>query len=286
MGGGRATDMMPRRWCGCCRLRVVLLRSAVCLQGDPTYLIVTQENTIEKFGLNAVCTHLGCVVPWNSVGLPRQRGNGGQRSRADEVAAGTPRPQDHAAWGTQLARAVHHGRDMMADRLWRVLRRHQPWLGSGCARAGCTGGPYVEALHVSLCHGALIRPPCSAWLSLACGLCWAAGLQAENKFKCPCHGSQYNAQGKVIRGPAPLVSTRARGWGITQGFWVRGRGARGEGEGDHARWGPDLWDLCWIYAEQGCDDEAVHLRPCASWLVSGRNGGCSDHHQAMGANLC
>ncbi len=31
-------------------------------------------------------------------------------------------------------------------------------------------------------------------------------LQAENKFKCPCHGSQYNAQGKKIRGPAPLVS--------------------------------------------------------------------------------
>lgn len=62
------------------------------MQGDPTYLIVTDAG-IEKFGLNAVCTHLGCVVPWNS---------------------------------------------------------------------------------------------------------------AENKFKCPCHGSQYNAQGKVIRGPAPL----------------------------------------------------------------------------------
>jgi phenylpropionate dioxygenase-like ring-hydroxylating dioxygenase large terminal subunit len=29
--------------------------------------------------------------------------------------------------------------------------------------------------------------------------------QAENKFKCPCHGSQYNAEGKMIRGPAPLV---------------------------------------------------------------------------------
>lgn len=29
--------------------------------------------------------------------------------------------------------------------------------------------------------------------------------QAENKFKCPCHGSQYNDEGKVIRGPAPLV---------------------------------------------------------------------------------
>lgn len=63
------------------------------LKGDATYLIVNPDNTIEKYGLNAVCTHLGCVVPWNN---------------------------------------------------------------------------------------------------------------AENKFMCPCHGSQYNAQGKKIRGPAPL----------------------------------------------------------------------------------
>eukprot|EP00879_Flechtneria_rotunda_P007776 GHRR01008149.1.p1 GENE.GHRR01008149.1~~GHRR01008149.1.p1 ORF type:complete len:206 (-),score=31.44 GHRR01008149.1:1390-2007(-) len=62
------------------------------LKGDPTYLIVN-DGQIEKYGLNGVCTHLGCVVPWN---------------------------------------------------------------------------------------------------------------QAENKFKCPCHGSQYDATGKKVRGPAPL----------------------------------------------------------------------------------
>lgn len=35
------------------------------LQGDATYLIVTDENKVESYGVNAVCTHLGCVVPWN-----------------------------------------------------------------------------------------------------------------------------------------------------------------------------------------------------------------------------
>ena len=65
------------------------------LKGDPTYLVVEQDKTLATYGINAVCTHLGCVVPWNS---------------------------------------------------------------------------------------------------------------AENKFICPCHGSQYNNQGKVVRGPAPLVS--------------------------------------------------------------------------------
>ncbi|XP_073155487.1 cytochrome b6-f complex iron-sulfur subunit 1, chloroplastic [Henckelia pumila] len=63
------------------------------LRGDPTYLVVEKDKTLATYGINAVCTHLGCVVPWN---------------------------------------------------------------------------------------------------------------QAENKFICPCHGSQYNNQGRVVRGPAPL----------------------------------------------------------------------------------
>ena len=63
------------------------------LKGDPTYIVVQDDHTIGDYGINAVCTHLGCVVPWNI---------------------------------------------------------------------------------------------------------------SENKFKCPCHGSQYDKTGKVVRGPAPL----------------------------------------------------------------------------------
>jgi len=63
------------------------------LKGDAHYLIVEQDGSIRNYALNAVCTHLGCVVPWN---------------------------------------------------------------------------------------------------------------RAANKFMCPCHGSQYDETGKVVRGPAPL----------------------------------------------------------------------------------
>ena len=63
------------------------------LKGDATYLVVEDNKQIRDYGINAVCTHLGCVVPWN---------------------------------------------------------------------------------------------------------------KAANKFMCPCHGSQYDETGKVVRGPAPL----------------------------------------------------------------------------------
>jgi cytochrome b6-f complex iron-sulfur subunit len=35
------------------------------LKGDATYLILDEEKNLSDFALNAVCTHLGCVVPWN-----------------------------------------------------------------------------------------------------------------------------------------------------------------------------------------------------------------------------
>merc|ERR1711924_359089 len=36
------------------------------LKGDPTYLVVTDGGAIESYGINSICTHLGCVVPWNA----------------------------------------------------------------------------------------------------------------------------------------------------------------------------------------------------------------------------
>lgn len=35
------------------------------LKGDAHYLIVKQDGSLENYAINAVCTHLGCVVPWN-----------------------------------------------------------------------------------------------------------------------------------------------------------------------------------------------------------------------------
>ena len=35
------------------------------LKDEPTYLLVSNDRTLENFALNAECSHLGCVVPWN-----------------------------------------------------------------------------------------------------------------------------------------------------------------------------------------------------------------------------
>ena len=35
------------------------------LKGDAHYLIVKDDKTLQNYAINAVCTHLGCVVPWN-----------------------------------------------------------------------------------------------------------------------------------------------------------------------------------------------------------------------------
>lgn len=42
---------------------------------------------------------------------------------------------------------------------------------------------------------------------LGCTPNWFPG---EQRFKCPCHGSNFNTQGEVVAGPAPLPLFRAR----------------------------------------------------------------------------
>lgn len=35
------------------------------LNGEPTYLIVKEDHTLDKMGILNNCTHLGCTFPWN-----------------------------------------------------------------------------------------------------------------------------------------------------------------------------------------------------------------------------
>ena len=49
--------------------RAARLLWSISMGADIGFLVhaVKADNTIEKYGLNAVCTHLGCVVPWVGV---------------------------------------------------------------------------------------------------------------------------------------------------------------------------------------------------------------------------
>jgi cytochrome b6-f complex iron-sulfur subunit len=42
-----------------------LLSDLFSVSSLSSYLIVKEDNCLETYGLNAVCTHLGCVVPWS-----------------------------------------------------------------------------------------------------------------------------------------------------------------------------------------------------------------------------
>ncbi|EME32261.1 Cytochrome b6-f complex iron-sulfur subunit, chloroplastic [Galdieria sulphuraria] len=35
-------------------------------KGDPHYLIISEDGELRPYSLDAVCTHLGCVVPWEA----------------------------------------------------------------------------------------------------------------------------------------------------------------------------------------------------------------------------
>ncbi|MEM9156441.1 MAG: cytochrome b6-f complex iron-sulfur subunit [Cyanobacteria bacterium P01_F01_bin.33] len=69
---------------------------------------------------------------------------------------------------------------------------------------GLKGDPTYVVINESAIADYGINAICT---HLGCVVPWVA---AENKFKCPCHGSQYASNGKVVRGPAPASLALAR----------------------------------------------------------------------------
>ena len=61
--------------------------------------------------------------------------------------------------------------------------------------------PYSCPTHAMRSHFVLRDLFPSVCTHLGCVVPWSA---AQNKFMCPCHGSQYAPDGSVVRGPAPL----------------------------------------------------------------------------------
>jgi len=62
------------------------------LAGDPTYLVVKADQTLDKIGLVDVCTHLGCTFPWNSNDQEFQCPCHGSRYHPDGSVARGPAP--------------------------------------------------------------------------------------------------------------------------------------------------------------------------------------------------
>ncbi len=65
--------------------------------------------------------------------------------------------------------------------------------------AGLAGEPtYLTIKEDSTLHSWGIVDNCT---HLGCTFPWNPN---DNEFQCPCHGSRYDAEGRVVRGPAPL----------------------------------------------------------------------------------
>merc|ERR1719265_1425685 len=62
------------------------------LKGDPTYIVIPEDKTLKNYAINAVCTHLGCVVPWNAVAKQFQCPCHGSRYDTDGKVVRGPAP--------------------------------------------------------------------------------------------------------------------------------------------------------------------------------------------------
>ena len=62
------------------------------LAGEPTYLIVKEDNTLDNIGIVDVCTHLGCTFPWNDMDQQFQCPCHGSRYTPDGTVVRGPAP--------------------------------------------------------------------------------------------------------------------------------------------------------------------------------------------------
>lgn len=62
------------------------------LAGDPTYLIVKEDDTLDPMGIVDNCTHLGCTFPWNAIDQQFQCPCHGSRYSADGSVVRGPAP--------------------------------------------------------------------------------------------------------------------------------------------------------------------------------------------------
>lgn len=72
-------------------------------------------------------------------------------------------------------------------------------------------GGFVKVYPFGFAHPIVLFQDTSGELFAISTTCTHAGCEVrktKSKFECPCHGSQYDLSGKVIRGPAPAALTR------------------------------------------------------------------------------
>ncbi|MGQ4650585.1 cytochrome b6-f complex iron-sulfur subunit [Lyngbya aestuarii] len=62
------------------------------LAGEPTYLIVKEDNTLDSIGIVDNCTHLGCTFPWNPMDQQFQCPCHGSRYAPDGTVVRGPAP--------------------------------------------------------------------------------------------------------------------------------------------------------------------------------------------------
>jgi cytochrome b6-f complex iron-sulfur subunit len=62
------------------------------LAGEPTYLIVKEDSTIDNIGIVDNCTHLGCTFPWNPLDQQFQCPCHGSRYAPDGSVVRGPAP--------------------------------------------------------------------------------------------------------------------------------------------------------------------------------------------------